>query len=213
MIELYTAPTPNGRKVSIMLEEIGLPYLAHLIDLGAGDQHQTDFLKLNLNNKIPVIYDPDTGVTLAESGAILSYLAEKTGRFQPKDLRARYETLQWLMFQMASVGPMLGQLGHFRHTAEPVPAALRRYEKEAKRILAVLDRRLADRGFLVGDYGIADIATWPWINAAGALGLSLSDYPNLRRWHGAIKTRPAVKRAMAVPSGDAARPFALPAVA
>jgi GST-like protein len=213
MIELYTAATPNGRKVSIMLEEIGLPYQAHRVDLGAGDQHQPDFIKINLNSKIPVIYDPETGVTLAESGAILSYLAEKTGKFQPKDLKTRYETLQWLMFQMASVGPMLGQLGHFRHAAEPVPAALRRYEKEAKRLFAVLDRRLADRGFLVGDYGIADIATWPWINTADALGLVLSETPNLRRWHGAIKTRPAVKRGMTVPAADAARPFALSAAA
>jgi GST-like protein len=213
MIELYTAATPNGRKVSIMLEEIGLPYQAHRVDLGAGDQHQPDFIKVNLNSKIPVIYDPETGVTLTESGAILSYLAEKTGKFQPKALKTRYETLQWLMFQMASVGPMLGQLGHFRHAAEPVPAALRRYEKEAKRLFAVLDRRLSDRGFLAGDYGIADIATWPWINAADALGLVLSETPNLRRWHGAIKTRPAVKRGMAVPAADAARPFALSAAA
>lgn len=209
MIDLYTSATPNGRKVSIMLEEAALPYRVHRLDLGAGDQRRPGFLKLNPNGKIPVVHDPDTGITLAESGAILVYLAEKTGTFLPESPAARYETLQWLMFQMASVGPMLGQLWWFRRSApEEVPLAIARYEAEAHRIFGVLDGRLANHPGIAGDYGIADIATWPWIESGRGLGLDLAPYPNLARWHAEIGARPAVKRGMAVPAADAPRPFA-----
>ncbi|WP_119460842.1 glutathione S-transferase N-terminal domain-containing protein [Rhodospirillaceae bacterium SYSU D60014] len=208
MIDFYTSATPNGRKVAIMLEETALPYRVHRIDLGAGDQHRPGFLKLNSNNKIPVIHDPDTGVTLAESSAILIYLAEKTGQFQPESLQDRYETLQWVMFQMASVGPMMGQLWWFRRSApEEIPLAIDRYEAETKRIFSVLDGRLAGRSGIAGDYGIADIATWPWIDAHRPLGIDIAAYPNLARWYAAVGARPAVQRGMAVPAADAPRAF------
>ncbi len=204
-IELYTYATPNGRKVSIMLEETGLPYDVHLIDIERGDQRSPQFRALNPNGKIPVIVDRENGRTVFESGAILFYLAEKSGRFDPPTAEARTETLQWLLFQVAHVGPMLGQLWYFKRSApEKIAFAIERYEREVLRLFGVLDERLQNqrqpyRDYLVGEYGIADIATWPWINSFGELGLTLDAHPNLKRWHGEIAQRPAVVRGVAVP--------------
>lgn len=201
MIDLYTARTPNGRKISIMLEEVDLPYTVHALELSKGDQFASDFVAINPNSKIPAIVDQDAKMTLFESGAILMYLAEKTGLFFPSENRARYQVIQWLMFQMGNVGPMFGQLGHFTHGApEPVPYAIARYEKETLRLYGVLDGQLRDREFLCDDYSIADIATYPWVAIYGHLGLSLDDYPHLQRWVDTIKQRPAVQRGMAVPA-------------
>ncbi len=204
MIDLYTWRTPNGRKASIMLEEVGLPYRVHAIDLGAADQTTPDYLALNPNGKIPTIVDQDgpdgKPLTVFESGAILIYLAEKTGRFLPTDARGRSLALQWLMFQMGGVGPMLGQLFHFRNGApEQIPYALNRYGHEALRLFGILDHRLGEADFLAGPYSIADIATWPWISRHEAMGIPLEDFPNLRRWLDAIGERPAVKAGAAIP--------------
>lgn len=199
-IDLYTYATPNGRKASIMLEETGLPYDVHLIDINRGDQRSPEFQALNPNGKIPVIVDRANGRTVFESGAILFYLAEKSGRFNPPTAEARTETLQWMLFQVAHVGPMMGQLWFFRRSApEKIALAIERYEREVLRLFGVLDQRLRDRDYLVGDYGIADIMTWPWINSFGELGLTLDAHPNLKRWHGVIAQRPAVVRGLAVP--------------
>jgi GSH-dependent disulfide-bond oxidoreductase len=193
MIDLYTDTTPNGYKISIMLEEVGLTYTPHHVDIGTGDQFKPEFLKLSPNNKIPAIVDPD------ESGAILMYLAEKTGKLWPKDTRGRYDVMQWLMFQMAHVGPMLGQAHHFRmYAPEQIPYAVERYTKEAKRIYGVMDRRLKDHEYLAGDYSIADIACWPWLRRPERQGVERADYPNLKRWFEAIGARPAVERGLSV---------------
>jgi GST-like protein len=193
MIKLYAWQTPNGRKVSVMLEECALPYEIVKVNLGKGEQFTPEFTALNPNQKIPAITDGD--VRLAESGAILIYLAEKTGRF----LKPRYEALQWLMFQMAHVGPMLGQAHHFRLQAkEKLPYAIERYEKEAARIYGVLERELAHRAYLAGEYSIADIATYPWIMRYFNFGVELDDYPALKRWAVGIGARPAVQRGMDV---------------
>lgn len=205
MIKLYTAATPNGRKVSIMLEEVGLPYEVHPIDMGAGDQFEPAFLEISPNNKIPAIVDPDgpdgAPVSVFESGAILIYLAEKTGRFLPTEARARLDVLQWLMFQMGGVGPMFGQANHFiKFAAEDVPYGKKRYRDEAMRLLGVMDRRLAVVEYLAGDYSIADIATWPWVMRAEWYDTDWSQFPNTKRWYDQIGERPAVKRGTAVPS-------------
>lgn len=205
MIKLYTAPTPNGRKVSIMLEEVGLPYEVHPIDMGAGDQFKPAFLEISPNNKIPAIVDPDgpdgAPISVFESGAILIYLAEKTGRFLPAEARARLDVLQWLMFQMGGVGPMFGQANHFiKFAAEDVPYGKKRYRDEAMRLLGVMDRRLAEVDYLAGDYSIADIATWPWVMRAEWYDTDWSQFPNTKRWYDQIGERPAVKRGTAVPS-------------
>ena len=193
MIQLYAAHTPNGRKISVMLEECALPYEIVKVNLSKGEQFTPQFTALNPNQKIPAIVDGD--VRLAESGAILIYLAEKVGRF----LSPRYETLQWLMFQMAHVGPMLGQAHHFRLQAkEKLPYAIERYEKEAARIYGVLERELAQRDYLAGEYSIADIATYPWIMRYFNFGVQLDDYPALKRWTDTIGARPAVQRGMDV---------------
>jgi GSH-dependent disulfide-bond oxidoreductase len=205
MIDLYTFTTPNGRKVSIALEELGLPYKAHVVDITKGDQFKPEFLAINPNNKIPAIVDHQgpggKPLSVFESGAILLYLAEKTGKLLPADPRARTEAVQWLMFQMSAVGPMLGQLGHFKRFAkEQIPYAIERYTKESERILGVMDKHLAQHEFLAPEYSVADIATYPWL--AGATQF----YPELlpavahvRRWMDTVGARPAVQRGMKVP--------------
>ena len=203
MIDLYFWTTPNGYKVTIMLTELGLHYRVIPVDITAGDQFKPEFLKISPNNKIPAIVDHDgpEGQSLAvfESGAILQYLAEKTGRFLPTEPRTRVEVLQWLMFQMGGVGPMLGQAHHFRRYApEQIAYAVERYTKEAARLYGVIDRRLADNEYLAGEYSIADIATFPWIRPYRWQGQELAEYPNLRRWFDVIKERPAVKEGLAV---------------
>ena len=203
MIQLYTWGTPNGKKVSIMLEEVGLSYEVHPINLQKGDQFTPEYLAINPNNKIPSIIDPDgpggQPLTLFESGAILMYLAEKTGKLWPQDMRKRYEVMQWLMFQMGGIGPMLGQAHHFRiYAPDGNTYAIDRYTNEAARLYGVLDAALADREFIAGDYSIADMATIPWIMPYRRQGQDLADYPNLRRWFDALRARPAVSRGLDV---------------
>lgn len=200
MIDLYTFTTPNGRKASVMLEEVGLPYNIHKIDITKNDQFTPEYIKINPNSKIPAIIDQDTGITVFESGAILIYLAEKTGRFLPTDQKGRFQVLEWLMFQMGGVGPMFGQLNHFKLFApEKIPYAIQRYEKETLRLYGVLDKQLADNEFIGGDYSIADIATYPWVALYDRQGLTLDNHPNLKRWVETVQQRPAVQRGMAVP--------------
>jgi GST-like protein len=204
MIDVFSWPTPNGHKVHILLEECGLPYTAHPVNISAGDQFKPGFLAISPNNKIPAITDPDgpdgRPISLFESGAILLYLAGKTGRFLPEGVRERYEVLQWVMFQMGGVGPMLGQNHHFRQYApEKLPYAIDRYTNEAKRLYGVIDRRLASSKWLGGTaYSIADIATWPWLRNWKNQGIELSEYPHLEAWFHAIEQRPAVQRGVQV---------------
>jgi GSH-dependent disulfide-bond oxidoreductase len=201
MIDLYTWSTPNGRKASIMLEECGLDYEVHPIDITKDQQLAPDFLKISPNNKIPAIVDRDNGWSVFESGAILIYLAEKTGKLLPQDPKQRIQTLEWLMFQMGGVGPMLGQAHHFlKFNVGKAPYAEQRYGAEAKRLYGVMDRRLGESRFLAtDDFTIADIATWPWISRYEWQGVSLDDYPNVRRWYDAVKARPGVQRGYDVP--------------
>lgn len=204
MIDLYSWTTPNGRKVSIFLEEAGLPYRVHPIDISKGDQFKPEFVAVNPNSKIPAIVDPEgpDGRPLAvfESGAILIYLAEKTGRFLPRDARGRTVAIEWLMFQMGGVGPMFGQTHHFRRFApEQIPYAIERYTKETQRLYGVLDRRLGEAEYLAGEYGIADMATYPWVARHEWQGVALEDFGNVKRWFDAISARPAVQRGMQVP--------------
>jgi GST-like protein len=211
MIDLYTWPTPNGHKVHIMLEECGLPYTVHAIDIGAGDQFKPEFLRISPNNKIPAIVDSDgpdgKPLSLFESGAILLYLAAKTGRFLPEDVRGKYVALQWLMFQIGSIGPMFGQAHHFRvYAPESIDYAINRYTNETKRLYGVLDRRLGEVPYLAGEYSIADIATFPWTRSHANQGVDLTDYPNVRRWFDAISARPAVQRGVQV-LADRRRPI------
>ena len=203
-IDLYTWPTPNGHKIHIMLEEVGLPYNVHAIDIGAGDQFDADFLKISPNNKMPAIVDPDgpdgEAHSVFESGAILIYLAEKTGKLLPSDPRKRSEALQWLMWQMGGLGPMLGQAHHFlQYAPETIEYARNRYSNEAKRLYGVLDKRLGETRYLAGDeYSIADIAAWPWTRFPERQGVDRNDYPNFVRWFDEIAERPAVKRGVEV---------------
>jgi GSH-dependent disulfide-bond oxidoreductase len=203
-IEVYSWPTPNGHKVHIMLEECGLPYNAIPVNIGAGEQFRPDFLAISPNNKIPAIVDPQgpdgAPISLFESGAILLYLAAKTGRFLPAGDRAKFEMLQWLMFQMGGVGPMLGQAHHFRmYAPEKIPYAVDRYTNEARRLYGVIDRRLAQSKWLGGaDYSIADIATFPWLRSWQNQGVVMDEYPQLKRWFDAIAERPAVQRGVKV---------------
>lgn len=208
MLDLYTWTTPNGQKISIMLEETGLPYRVHPVDLGALDQQKPEFLARNPNGKIPVLVDPDAAggpITIFESGAILVHLAEKAGRFLPSEPRARAATFQWLMFQMSQVGPMLGQTGHFVNQApEKIPYAIQRFVGESVRIIDVLETALRERDWLAGEYGIADIATYPWIAAAwgpfkGMMPEKLAGLGGVQRWLDRMAARPAVQRGMAVP--------------
>lgn len=201
-IDLYFWPTPNGWKITILLEELGLPYKVLPVDIGKGDQFAPEFLAISPNNKMPAIVDPDgpggEPVSVFESGAIMIYLAEKAGRLIPADPRGRLRVLEWLMLQMGTVGPMLGQAHHFRQYApERIPYAVDRYTREAGRIYGVIDRRLADEEYLAGDYSIADIAVWPWL-LGERQGQDFADYPNLKRWRDAVKARPAVIRGRGV---------------
>lgn len=205
MITLYTWSTPNGRKVSIMLEECGLPYAVQAIDITKGEQFSPDFVAINPNSKIPALTDSDgpegAPITLFESGAILTYLAGKTGRLLPADVRGKYVALQWLMFQMGGVGPMFGQAHHFlRFAPQQVPYAIERYKKETARLYGVLDARLGQAEYLAGEYSIADIATYPWVARHEWQQIELATYPNVARWFAALSTRPAVQRGMQVPA-------------
>ena len=204
MIDVFSWPTPNGHKIHIMLEECGLPYRAIPVNIGAGDQFKPEFLAISPNNKIPAITDPDgpggQPISLFESGAILVYLAAKTGRFLPTGDREKYEVLQWLMFQMGGVGPMLGQAYHFRiYAPEKIEYAVNRYSNEAKRLYSVIDKRLSQSLWLGGrEYSIADIATFPWLRSWENQGIVLGDYPHLKAWFDRIAERPAVQRGVKV---------------
>jgi GST-like protein len=200
VIDLYTWTTPNGRKVSIALEELGLPYRAHPIDIGKDEQFHPDFLKFSPNNRIPAIIDRDNDFHLMESGAILIYLAEKTGKLMPKEPLQRYRALEWLMWQMGGPGPMLGQVHHFvKYNKGKAPYAEERYLKEAHRLYGVLDRRLADREFVADTYSIADIAIWPWISRFEWQTIDMNQYPHVKRWYVTIAKRPAVQKGYKVP--------------
>ena len=204
MIDLYTAHTPNGWKVSILLEELEVPYEVHPIHLDRLEQKQPTFLKLSPNGRIPAIVDREAGdFPVFESGAILVYLAEKYARFLPADALCRSEALQWVMFQMGGIGPMQGQAHHFfRYAAEKIPYAIQRYQEETARLYRVLDTRLAEREYLAGDYSIADMASWPWVRIHGWAGVDVDDMPHLSRWLEAVGARPAVQRGAAVPGSD-----------
>jgi GST-like protein len=203
MIQLYTWATPNGKKVSVMLEEVELSYEVHPINIAKGDQLKPEYLAINPNNKIPAIIDSDgpggKSLKLFESGAILMYLAEKTGKFLPQEPAKRYEVIQWLMFQMGGVGPMFGQANYFYRLEEKVPFAVERYYKEAIRLYKVLEQTLGQRDYLAGEYSIADIATYPWVGRHDGHNVKLEEFPNVKRWFDGISQRPAVKRGMAVP--------------
>ncbi|MSQ70918.1 MAG: glutathione S-transferase family protein [Betaproteobacteria bacterium] len=208
MIELYTWGTPNGRKASIMLEECALPYNVHKINIGTNsEQFAPDYLKINPNGKIPSIVDPDgprgpdgKPFTMMESGAILIYLSGKVGKFLPQTDYGRYKALEWLMFQMGSVGPMFGQAHHFIRNKEVVPYGIERYSKETRRLYGVLNKRLGEAEFLANEYTIADIATYPWVSRHEWHKVDLNDFPNVKRWFDALSVRPAVQRGMAVPA-------------
>ncbi|MBD2090497.1 glutathione S-transferase N-terminal domain-containing protein [Microcoleus sp. FACHB-1515] len=201
MIDLYTFTTPNGRKASIMLEEVGLPYEVHVIDIRKDDQFTSSYVAINPNSKIPAIVDRDTDITVFESGAILIYLAEKSGQLLPTETKARFNVLQWLMLQMGSIGPMFGQLNHFKKFApEKISYAINRYETETYRLYGVLDKQLQTQEYICGDYSIADIAIYPWVAVYDFQGLTLDNHPNLKRWTESIAQRPAVQRGMAVPT-------------
>jgi len=208
MIEVYSWATPNGHKVHIMLEECGLPYRVHPINIGAGDQFDPEFLAISPNNKIPAIVDPNgpdgAPISLFESGAILLYLASKTGKLLPDDTRARFKVLEWLMFQMGGVGPMLGQAHHFRlYAPEKLDYAINRYTNEAKRLYGVMDKQLGSRKYIAGDaYSIADIAIFPWLRSWKNQGIDWADYPHLKGWFDEIAARPAVQRGVEVLAGQ-----------
>ena len=205
MIDLYTWTTPNGRKVSIMLEEVALPYRVYPVNIGKGEQFAPEYVKINPNGKIPSIVDPEgpdsKPIAMMESGAILIYLARKTGELFPQADRAKYEVLQWLMFQMGGVGPIFGQVHHFLRAArEQVPYAIERYTRETRRLYGVLNDRLKDREFLADGYSVADIATYPWVARYEWHKTDLNDFPHVKRWFDTISARPAVQRGMKVPS-------------
>ena len=195
MIDLYYWPTPNGHKISIMLEECGLPYTTIPVAIGNGDQFAPEFLKIAPNNRMPAIFDHDTGISVFEGGAILMYLAEKAGMLLPEGQSERFEVLQWLFWQAGGLGPMAGQLSHFvNYTKEAIPYAHKRYADEYDRLLAVMDVRLRDRDYLAGEYSIADIASFPWVKPYRRFGNDLDKFENLRRWFDALKQRPAVRK-------------------
>ncbi len=212
MITLYTAPTPNGYKVSVTLEEMGLPYEVHSVDLASGEQKLPAFLALNPNGRIPVIVDD--GFVVFESGAILLYLAHKTGLLMPRDLKGASRVEQWLMFQMSAVGPMMGQANLFyRFFPEKIPAAINRYHAEVRRLFTVIDRHLSSHEWLAGDYSIADIATWCWTRTARWSGVDPDPFRNMARWSLAIASRPAVQRGINVPHDGDSRSDDQPAAA
>ena len=201
MIDLYTAATPNGHKISIALEELALPYTLHTLDLSGGGQKKPDFLKINPNGRIPAIVDrSEDDFAVFESGAILVYLAEKTGRLMPTDVKGRSRVMQWLMFQMGGIGPMMGQANvFFRYFPEKIPTAIDRYQGESTRLFRVLDSHLKDHEHLAGDYSIADIANWAWVRTHKWSGVAMDDMPHLKRWTDAIRARPAVLRGIEMP--------------
>ena len=205
MIDLYYWPTPNGHKITMFLEETGLPYTIHPVNIGTGDQFKPEFLAFSPNNRMPAMIDraPADGgepVKIFESGAILIYLAEKTGKFLPSDLRKRFDVIQWLMWQMGGLGPMLGQVHHFvKYNAGKAPYAEERFSKEARRLYGVMNRRLAEAPYLGGDYSIADMACWPWISRFEWQGIDLNEFPNVKRWYVDIAGRPAVQRGYHIP--------------
>lgn len=206
MIDFYTAATPNGQKVSILLEELGFPYTVHALDLGALEQKRPEFLRINPNGRIPAIVDrEEDDFAVFESGAILVYLAEKTGRFLPSDRRGRSRVLQWLMFQMGGLGPMQGQANVFlRYAPQRIPYAIERYQKETRRLYEVLESRLAEHEYLAGDYGIADMACFPWVAVHAWAGVSIDGLPGLQAWLARLHARPAVQRGLMVPKPMAA---------
>jgi GST-like protein len=211
VIDLYTWTTPNGRKVSILLEELELPYTAHPININEKEQFAPDFLRISPNNKIPAIVDREAGISLMESGAIMLYLADKAGRLIPREGEARYRVIEWLMWQMGGVGPTLGQAHHFlRFNKGVAPYAEERFSKEAHRLYGVLDRRLTDREFVADSYSIADIAIWPWISRFEWQNVDLAHYANVHRWYKAIAQRPAVQKGYDIPKkvGDIPMPRA-----
>ncbi|MGR8948306.1 MAG: glutathione S-transferase family protein [Gammaproteobacteria bacterium] len=201
MIDLYTASTPNGWKASVTLEEIGIPYTVHPIDLGAGDQKKPEFLALNPNGRIPAMVDKDAdNLVVFESGAIMLYLAEKSGRLLPEDPVLRYQAISWLMFQMGGVGPMMGQANVFyRYFPEKIPAAINRYQNEGRRLFEVLDGALTNKDYLVGEYSIADIANWCWVRTYFWSGVDIAGLNNLQAWMKRLEERPACQRGIAVP--------------
>jgi GST-like protein len=200
VIDLYTWTTPNGRKISIALEELGLPYEVYPIDINKQEQFAPDFLKISPNNRIPAIVDRDNGLSLMESGAILIYLGDKTGKLLPKSGDARYRVIEWLMWQMGGLGPMLGQTHHFvKYNPGKAPYAEDRYLKEAERLYGVLDRRLEGREFVAGEYSIADISMWPWVSRFQWQTIDLNQYSNVKRWYETIAKRPAVQKGYQVP--------------
>lgn len=208
MIEFYTWSTPNGQKVAIMLEEVGLPYRVHPVNIEKGEQFHPDFLAIAPNNRIPAIIDSDNGLTLMESGAILLYLAEKTGRLWPQSSPEKWRVVEWLMWQMGGPGPFLGQVHHFvKFNPGKSTYAEARYTKEALRLWRVLDRRLANVEYVAGDYSIADIAIWPWISRFEWQTVTFDHYPNVKRWYVAIAARPAVQRAWHVPPRQSGIPM------
>lgn len=201
MIELYTASTPNGWKASVMLEELEIPYQVHAIDLGAGDQKKPDFLAINPNGRIPAMIDKEAGdVAIFESGAIMLYLAEKTGRLLPEDPALRYQAISWLMFQMGGIGPMMGQANvFFRYFPEKIPAAIERYQNEGRRLYEVIDGALEGKEYLVGEYSIADIANWCWVRTYYWSGIDIGGLDNLNAWMQRLEERPACQRGVEVP--------------
>ena len=200
MIDLYTWTTPNGRKASIMLEEVGIPYETHAVDIGKDEQFKPEFLKISPNNRIPAIVDRDNDFSLMESGAILLYLAEKTGKLLPSDKLKRFRVTEWLMWQMGGIGPMLGQVHHFvKYNKGKAPYAEERYLKEAHRLYKVLNTRLEGREFVADDYSIADIAIWPWISRFEWQTIDMKQYANVKRWYETIAARPAVQKGYKVP--------------
>jgi GST-like protein len=208
MIDLYTWSTPNGRKISIALEEMGLPYAVHPVDIGKGEQFRPEFLAISPNNRIPAIVDRNNALSLFESGAILLYLAEKSGKFHPRVGEARWRVIEWLMWQMGGIGPMLGQAHHFlRFNPGKAPYAEERYAQEAQRLYGVLDRRLADHPFTAGDYSIADMAIFPWIARFAWQRIDLAAFPNVRRWYLDIARRPAVQKGYKVPDASVEIPM------
>ncbi len=203
MIDLFTWITPNGRKISIMLEEVGLPYEVHPINLQKGEQFAPDFLAISPNNRIPAIIDREgpggKPYSLFESGAILMYISEKVGKLVPTEMHKRYEVIQWLMFQMGGVGPMFGQAHHFMRASEKVPYGIDRYSKETRRLYGVMNKHLANREYFAGDYSIADIATYPWVARYERHQVKLEEFPNVKRWFDRLSARAAVRRGMVVP--------------
>ncbi len=213
MIDLHYWPTPNGHKITVALEEMGLPYTIHRVDIGKGEQFKPEFLAIAPNNRMPAIVDhvPANGgkpISIFESGAILQYLAEKTGKFLPQDIRAKTEVMQWLFWQMGGLGPMAGQNGHFNvYAPEKIPYAMDRYTNETNRLYGVMNKRLADRDYLAGDYSIADMASYPWIVPHDVHKQDLNQFPHLKRWFEAIKARPAVVKAYAAAGPTYSKPM------